>query len=70
MEKKRVLDVRLPKEEQNKKEFVDAIKSKKFKYQNVQYPDGKVRFMYGNDPKALQDFAKLSGLKILKVIEL
>ena len=68
--KHKVLDVRIPKEDQESPEFVNALKDKKFQWQvNVQVGH-KVRFMYGNDPEILQDFAKFKGYKILKVTKL
>jgi len=66
---KKVLDVRFPKEEQEKsKELEKVLRSKKWQV-DVQV-DNKVRFMYGDDPKVLQDFAKAKGYKILKVTKL
>jgi len=41
------------------------------KYQvDIEYPDGRVRFMYGDDPVVLEMFAKAQGLTILKVTKL
>lgn len=66
---KKVLDVRAPKEDQEKsKELTDALRAKKWQV-DVQVGH-KVRFMYGDDPEILQDFAKAKGYKILKVTKL
>jgi len=68
-EKKKVLDVRAPKEDQEKsKELTNALRSKKWQV-DVQVGH-KVRFMYGDDPETLQGFAKAKGYKILKVTKL
>jgi len=66
-DKKKILDVRMPKEEQEKPEFINALKKKEFKWQVDVFMNGKRRFMYGNDPEILQDYAKSVGAKILKV---
>jgi hypothetical protein len=69
-DKKKILDVRMPKKEQEKPEFIDAIKKKNFKWQVTIHDGHKVRYMYGSDPDILQDFAKAKGFKILKVEQL
>jgi len=68
--KHKVLDVRIPKEDQESPKFVNALKAKKFQWQVNVKVGNKVRFMYGNDPQILQDFAKFKGYKILKVTKL
>ena len=69
-DKKKILDVRLPKDQQEKsKELIGVLKQKKYQV-NVELPDGKVRFMYGDDPVVLETYAKAHGLKILKVSKL
>lgn len=60
----------MPKEEQNKPEFINELRKKKFKWQVDVQVGHKVRFMYGDDPEILQDFAKAKGYKILKVKKL
>ena len=69
-EKPKILDVRIPKEEQEKPEFLKKLKDKKFKYQVEIKIGSKVRFMYGNDPVILENYAKGIGGKILKVTKL
>lgn len=69
-EKKHILDVRMPKEQQEKsKELIEGLRQKKYQV-DVEYPDGKVRFMYGDDPVVLEMYAKANGMKILKVRKL
>jgi hypothetical protein len=69
-DKKKVLDVRFPKEQQEKsKELTEACGQKKYQV-DVEYPDGKVRYMYGDDPVTLEMYAKGEGLKILRVTKL
>ena len=69
-DKKKILDLRFPKEQQEKsKELIEGLKQKKYQV-DVQYPDGNVRFMYGDDPVVLEMYAKANGLKILKVSKL
>ncbi len=69
-DKKKILDVRFPKDQQEKsKELIGVLKQKKYQV-NVELPDGKVRFMYGDDPVVLETYAKAHGLKILKVSKL
>lgn len=69
-DKKKILDVRFPKDKQEKsKELIGMLKQKKYQV-NVELPDGKVRFMYGDDPVVLEMYAKAHGLKILKVSKL
>jgi len=68
-EKPKILDVRIPKEEQKKsKELREKLEEKK--YQVDVEVDGKVRFMYGDDPVILENYAKSIGAKILKVTKL
>ena len=69
-DKIKVLDVRMPKEEQEKPEFVKKLKEKNFKYQVNVKIDGKVRFMYGDDPVQLEMYAQSIGAKILKTVRL
>jgi len=69
-DKKKILDVRFPKDQQEKsKELIKGLKQKKYQV-DIEYPDGKVRFMYGDDPVVLEMYAKAHGLKILKVSKL
>lgn len=44
------------------------LKTKKF--QVTVKTNGKVRFMYGDDPVVLEMYAKANGMKILKVRKL
>lgn len=68
-EKKKVLDVRFPKEEQEKSpELLSKLEEKKYKV-TVKI-NGKERYMYGNDPETLTNYAKAIGAKILKVAKL
>jgi len=68
-EKKKILDVRFPKEKQEKSKILIAgLKQKK--YQVSIEIDGKVRYMYGDDPVVLETYAKGIGATILKVTEL
>jgi len=69
-DKIKVLDARLPKEEQEKPEFIKALKEKKFKYQVEVKIGNKIRFMYGNDPVPLEMYAKAIGATILKTVKL
>jgi len=65
-DKKKILDVRFPKEEQEKNVgLINKLKEKKYQA-NIELPDGKIRFMYGNDPVELELYAKSIGAKILK----
>ncbi len=69
-EKKKILDVRIPKEEQkellSQKKYTDVLLSKKFKV-DIQFQDGKIRYMYGDDVEIFEDYAKSVGAKIIKV---
>ena len=68
-DKHKVLDVRFPKEEQEKsKELTKMLGEKKYKV-TIEI-DGKVRFMYGDDPVVLEMVAKGQGATILKVTKL
>lgn len=69
-DKIKVLDVKMPKEEQEKSEFVKKLKEKNFKYQVTVEIDGKVRFMYGDDPVQLEMYAQSISAKILKTVKL
>jgi len=69
-DKIKVLDVRVPKEEQEKPEFLKSLKEKNFKYQVTVEIDGKVRFMYGDDPVQLEMYAQSISAKILKTEKL
>ncbi len=62
-DKIKVLDAQMPKEEQKKLEPI--LRSKKYQA-NIELPDGKIRFMYGDDPVTLELYAKSIGAKILK----
>jgi len=67
--KKKILDVRIPKEEQEKL-FKDpknrkVLLSKKWRV-TIKF-EQKVRYLYGDDPEIMQDYAKHMGAKILKV---
>lgn len=65
-DKKKILDVRFLKEEQEKNvDLIEKLMEKKYQA-NIQLPDGKIRFMYGNDPVELELYAKSIGAKILK----
>ena len=66
-DKKKVLDVRIPMQGL-KKELIKKLEKKKWQ---VDVKVGhKIRFMYGDDPEILQDFAKAKGYKIIKVTKL
>ena len=66
-DRSKVLDVQMPKEEQEKPEFIEKLKEKKYKWQVSIKDRTKIRFLLGNDPEILQDFAKAKGYKIVKV---
>lgn len=69
MDKKKILDVRFPKEEQEKsEELIKKLKEKKYKI-TIEI-NGKTRFMYGDDPDILELVAKAQGAIILKVTKL
>ena len=68
-EKPKILDIRFPKEEQNKSEALKEKLQEK-KYQVDVEIDGKIRFMYGDEPVTLENYAKSIGAKILKVTKL
>lgn len=68
-EKKKVLDVRFPKEEQEKSEkLISTLKEKKYKM--TVKVNGKERYMYGNDPDSLTNYARAIGAKIVGVAKL
>ena len=68
-EKNKVLDVRFPKEQQEKsKELIGTLKEKK--YQVTVKMEGKIRYMYGDDPVELENYAKSIGARIQKVTKL
>jgi len=69
-DKIKVLDVRMPKKEQEKPEFREALKKKNFKYQAKIKVDGKIRFMYGDDPVQLEGYARAVGAVILETVKL
>ena len=65
-DKKKVLDVRFPKEEQEKNVgLLEKIIEQKYQA-TIELADGKIRYMYGNDPVELELYAKSIGAKILK----
>ncbi len=66
---KKVLDVRLPKKDQEKSSKLTK-ELKKMKYQITVKDRNKIRYMYGNDPSILESFAKAKGFKIVEVTEL
>jgi len=65
-DKHKILDVRMPAKDQEK--LKPYLKTKKF--QVTVKTNGKVRFMYGDDPVVLEMYAKANGMKILKVRKL
>jgi len=69
-EKKKILDVRIPKDEQERllkqKKYADVLRAKKYKV-DIQFIDGKIRYMYGDDVETFEDYAKGIGAKIIKV---
>lgn len=69
-DKIKVLDVKMPKEEQEKPEFLKSLKEQNFKYQVKVKIGNKIRFMYGNDPVPLEMYAKAIGATILKTVKL
>ena len=65
----KILDVRLPKEDQEKsEELINKLKKKR--YQVTIKDRNKIRYMYGDDPVVLESYAKAKGLKIIEVTEL
>ena len=68
-DKHKILDVRSPREEQEKSEKLRKELYKK-QYQVTIEIAGKVRFMYGNDPVVMETVARGYGAKILKVEKL
>jgi hypothetical protein len=70
--KKKILDVRIPKDEQDKlfkdPKNRDVLLAKKYKAE-IQF-EQKVRFLYGDDPLDFEMYAKANGAKILKVTKL
>ena len=69
-DKIKVLDVKMPKEEQEKPEFLKSLKEKNFKYQVKVKIGSKIRFMYGDDPVQLEMYAQAINAKILKTTKL
>ena len=71
--KKKILDVRIPKDQQKEllkqKKYTDVLLSKKYKV-DIQFPDGSIRYMYGDDVEIFEDYAKSLGAKIIKVAKL
>jgi len=65
-DKPKILDVRMPVKDQEK--LKPYIRTKKFKV--TIKANGKVRFMYGDDPVILETYATSIGAKILKVTKL
>lgn len=59
----------MAKKDQEKPEFIAKLKEKKYQV-DVTFSDGKVRFMYGDDPVVLETYARSVGAKILKVTKL
>lgn len=72
-EKKKILDLQMSKEEQEKllkrKEVQDVLLSKKFRC-SLKFPDGKIRYLYGDDQEIFEDYAKAYGAKIIKTEKL
>jgi len=69
-DKIKVLDVKMPKKDQEKPEFLKSLKEKNYKYQVHVKIGNKVRFMYGNDPVPLEMYARAIGAIILKTVKL
>jgi len=69
-DKIKVLDVKLPKEDQEKPEFLKSLKEKNYKYQVEVKIGNKIRFMYGDDPVQLEGYARAIGATILKTVKL
>jgi len=65
--KKKVLDVRMPIEEQKK--LIPHLKTKKYKV-DVDVGKGRIRYIYGDDPVTLEMFALCEGWTIIKTTEL
>jgi len=65
-DKHKILDVRMPVKDQEK--LKPYLRTKKFKV--TIKTNGKVRFMYGDDPVILETYATSIGAKILKVTKL
>ena len=69
-QKKKILDVRIPKDKQkellSQKKYTDVLLSKKYKV-DIQFSDDKIRYMYGDDVQTFEDYAKSIGAKIIKV---
>jgi len=71
-DKIKVLDVRMPKEEQEKPEFVKKLKEKvkNYKYRVSINTGHKIRYLYGDDPVQLEGYARAIGAKIIKTEKL
>jgi len=71
--KKKILDIRIPIDEQKEllkqKKYTDVLLSKKF-HVEIQFEDGTIRYMYGDEVKIFEDYAKSVGAKIIKVTKL
>lgn len=66
-DKIKVLDAQMPIEDQEKLKPILATK----KYQvDIELPDGKVRYLYGDDPVPMEMYARSIGAKILKTAKL
>jgi len=69
-DKKKVLDVTFPKEDQEKNaELMKMIGGKKYQVK-ILTKENKERFMYLNDPADAEPLCKLLGVTILKVRKL
>ena len=66
-DKIKILDVRMPKEQQWKLE--PHLRTKKYQA-NIEFPDGKVRYLYGDDPVKMELYAKSINATILKTVKL
>ncbi len=70
MDKKKILDVRIPKEEQeNSPKLIAHLAAKKYQV-TVEDKDGKIRYAYGDDPVILEMACKSWGFTILKTTKL
>ena len=65
--KKKILDVRMPVEDQlASKKLEEKLREKKWKF-TVKMKDGKVRYVYSSDKESTEAYLRLVGATILKV---
>ena len=67
--KKKILDVRIPKEEQEKSEpLKKELKKKKWQVTFENF-NGKIRYAYCDDPETVEEYLKNRGATIWEVVK-